>query len=83
MRTTLTLDDDVAVSIERLRRTRRQSLKVIVNDLLRLGIGAVERPTNTERPRFETAIADTGRALLPDVDDIAEILELVEGDAGP
>ena len=83
MRTTLTLDDDVAISLERLRQARRQSLKVVVNDLLRLGITAVERPSEARRPRFETAVADTGHALLPDVDDIAEILELVEGDAGP
>ena len=32
MRTTLTLDRDVAAVIERLRKTRRQTLKGIVNE---------------------------------------------------
>lgn len=82
MRTTLTLDDDVVIGLERLRRTRRQSLKALVNDLLRVGIGAAEQPMNVRQWHFETAVADTGRALLPDVDDVAEILELVEGDTG-
>jgi hypothetical protein len=39
MRTTLTLDDDVAVALERLRRAGDASLKDIVNDALRRGRG--------------------------------------------
>jgi predicted nucleic acid-binding protein len=38
MRPTLSLDDDVAAAVERLRRTRRQSLKAIVNEALREGL---------------------------------------------
>ncbi|RIL05689.1 CopG family transcriptional regulator [bacterium] len=80
MRTTLNLDDDVAISLERLRRTRRQSLSVIVNDLLRRGITVAERSGVAQRTRFETAVADSGRALVPDVDDIAAALEALEVD---
>jgi hypothetical protein len=34
MRTTLTLDDDVAVQLERLRRARDANLKDLVNEAL-------------------------------------------------
>jgi hypothetical protein len=37
MRTTLTLDDDVAAALERLRRSRRIGLKRLVNEALRRG----------------------------------------------
>ena len=37
MRTTVTLDDDVATKIERMRRERELPFKVIVNDALRKG----------------------------------------------
>ena len=39
MRMTLTLDDDVSVQLERLRRTRAGSLKNLVNEALRRGCG--------------------------------------------
>lgn len=44
MRTTLTLDDDVAAKIERLRKTRDQSLKDLVNDALREGLKHLAAP---------------------------------------
>src|ERR1700730_16886916 len=46
MRTTLTLDDDVAALLERLRRNRDASLKELVNEELRRGL-----PTITDRPK--------------------------------
>ena len=38
MRTTLTLDDDVAAVLERLRKSRNASLKGLVNEALRRGL---------------------------------------------
>jgi hypothetical protein len=38
MRTTLTLDDDVAAALERLRKTCNASLKDLVNEALRRGL---------------------------------------------
>jgi len=79
MRTTLTLEHDVAVSIDRLRRERELSLKEIVNRALRLGLEHLNRP-QPARGRFQTAVADTGRCLLPDVDRVADVLDLVDPD---
>ena len=44
MRSTLTIDDDIAARIEERRRTDRQSLKQVANQLLREGLRSSERP---------------------------------------
>src|SRR3972149_6593306 len=43
MRTTLTLDDDVAARLERVMEKRRQTLKAVVNDALRAGLQALDK----------------------------------------
>lgn len=43
MRTTLTLDDDVAVQVGRLRRERDASLKDVVNESLRRGLEEMQK----------------------------------------
>ena len=73
MRTTLTLDDDVAARLERLRRARGQSLKDIINDALRRGVDDLAwRPQ--QRDRFRTESVDLGRLRLPSIDSVSEIL---------
>lgn len=79
MRTTLTLDKDVAAVIERLRRTRRQSMKDLVNEALREGLRHIEAP-RSERGPFRTATIDLGRCLVGNVDDIAEVLAVTEAE---
>ena len=44
MRTTLTLDDDVARELQRLERGTKRRFKELVNDLLRNGMAAGARP---------------------------------------
>jgi hypothetical protein len=79
MRTTLTLDKDVAAVIERLRKSRRQSLKAIVNDALREGLKQLDAPPRRRRP-FRTATADLGRCSLPSLDSVVEVLAVAEGE---
>ena len=80
MRTTLTLDDDVAAALEQLRRTRGGRLKTIVNDLLREGLRhAQDRPTR--RSQFRTHSVDLGRARMSSVDNVAEALAIAEDEA--
>jgi predicted transcriptional regulator len=79
MRTTLTLDDDVAALIERLRRERRQPLKAIVNDALRRGLReAVARPR--AREPFQTHAVDLGSVRAGSIDDVAAALAAAEGE---
>jgi hypothetical protein len=54
MRTTLTLDDDVAADLRRLARKTGRPFKVVVNDALRAGIRARQAPA-AKRYRLEPA----------------------------
>jgi hypothetical protein len=78
MRTTLTLDD-VATSLERLRKTRKTGLKALVNEALREGLRQMQaRPTRRER--FRTQAVDLGRLRIGRLDDIGEALAIAEGE---
>lgn len=79
MRTTLTLDDDVARLLERARARRGIPLKQIVNEALREGLARLETPRPARR-RHTTRAVSLGRCLLDNVDDVAEALALAEGE---
>jgi hypothetical protein len=79
MRTTLTLDDDVAAQIERLRKNRDISFKDVVNDALRRGLREITARPKRREP-FRTRTYSGSKALIENVDNIAEVLALVEGD---
>lgn len=78
MRTTLTLDDDVAAKLQAESRRTGRSFKEIVNEALRHGLAA-RRPGATRKP-FRVATRDLG-ALRPglSLDSVANLLEEVEG----
>ena len=80
MRTTLTLDDDVATQVERFRREHKATLKGVVNDILRRGFSATANPTPAKRA-FRTHSASLGQCLLPSIDDVSETLAIVEGES--
>ncbi len=77
MRTTITLDDDVAALLDRVRRTRSLGLKEAVNLGLRHGLRDLERPAIGVP--FRTRPLDTGRFLIP-IDDVAAALAHAEGE---
>ncbi len=79
MRTTLTLDDDVAVQIARLRREHDLNLKDVVNEALRRGLRDMREPPKKRKP-FRTQPVDVGRVFLPNIDNIAEVLAEIEGE---
>ena len=80
MRTTLTLDKDVAAAIKRLRRTRRQSMKDLVNEALREGLKHIAAPRQKRGP-FRTGSVDLGRCLLGTVDNVAEVLAVADSES--
>lgn len=77
MRTTLTLDDDVAAALERRRRELQHSLKQEVNDLIRAGLSHVEQE-QPKTPRFRVEPLPVGKLLIP-VDDVQAALDIAEG----
>jgi hypothetical protein len=78
MRTTLTIEDDVAVELERLQRERDRSLKDVVNDALRRGLR--EMNARPKRKPFRTTSHDMG-ALLVNIDNVAEAIAHAEGES--
>ena len=80
MRTTLTLDDDVAVRVERLRKRTGQSLKDVVNAALREGLDRMDDPPAKRRP-FRTTSAALGALRVGSLDNVAEVLAIAEGEA--
>jgi hypothetical protein len=77
MRTTLTLDDDVAAAIDHRRRDRNHTLKQEVNELIRVGLRHVdEQPAKAGRFRVEPLEAG---GLLIDIDDVSAALDIAEG----
>jgi hypothetical protein len=78
MRTTLTIDDDIAAILERRRRVEDKSLKALVNEALRRGLNGAA-PTRPRKP-FRTQSVSLGRCLIGDVVSTSETLAIAEGD---
>jgi len=79
MRTTLTLDDDVAVRVEQEVQRRGDSFKAVVNDLLRAGLDAVHTQARKGR-KFRTEGFDLGPSLVGSLDNVEEVLARAEGE---
>lgn len=79
MRTTLTIDDDVAAVLERLRRDRQTGLKDLVNEALRRGLEDMTRRPKRREP-FRTRSVALGRVRMASIDDIGEALAIAEGE---
>lgn len=78
MRTTLTLDDDVAALLRRTARRKKTGLKTVINDALREGLKRLAAPS-VAAP-FRTRAVSLGRCRLGSLDDVAEVLAMVEGE---
>ncbi|HSR70127.1 MAG TPA: DUF2191 domain-containing protein [Acidobacteriota bacterium] len=79
MRTTLTIEEDVAVLIQRLRKERDLTLKEVVNQALRKGLNVMLAPP-PESKRYRINPRDLGRCRLNDLDNISEALAIAEGE---
>lgn len=76
VRTTITLTDDVAAAVERLRRERSIGVSEALNELARKGLVAGER-----RRQFRQRASNLG--LRIDVTDVAEAIETLDGPSAP
>jgi hypothetical protein len=79
VRTTLTLDDDVAAKLKAETRKSGRSFKATVNEVLRRGL-VTTRPGDRPREPFRVATRDLG-ALRPglSLDNVADLLDQTEG----
>jgi Ribbon-helix-helix protein, copG family len=78
MRTTLTLDDDVAAKLKAEARRAGRPFREIVNEALRRGLAS--RRVTARRQAFKIAPRDLGN-LGPglSLDNVEELIEQVEG----
>lgn len=74
MRTTLTLDDDVATLLKKEARKSGEPFKQVVNDTLRRGLTAGRQPA---RKPFKVKPINLG--LPRDFDKVEDLLEYLEG----
>jgi hypothetical protein len=80
MRTTVTLDDDVALEIAKLQKARDESFKDTVNALLRAGLASLRARRTSARPAYRTDPVSLGTPRLSSLDDISEVLAFGEGE---
>jgi hypothetical protein len=78
METTLTLDEDIAHRLAQLQQARGLTLEEVVNTVLRTGLAYVEARPPAPAPYRLTPVHLGPR--LPDVDNIAELLAVAEGE---
>ena len=80
MRTTLTIDDDVAAVLERMRKSRDASLKQLINEALRRGLKEMSGRTKP-REEVRTRSVALGRLRISGIDNIGEALAAAEGES--
>lgn len=80
MRTTITLDDDVAKSLKQLEKRRGVKFKQLVNSVLREGLKSMTSPVK-KRTVFRTGSVNLGSCRMTSIDNIAEVLAVAEGES--
>ena len=78
MRTTLTLDPDVAALLRRTHRSHGGSFKEVVNEALRQGLRRMSAPAPGRADRYRTPAVNLGECLHASLDDVAEVLAVAE-----
>jgi hypothetical protein len=80
MRTTLSLDDDVAAMLARVQIARKASLKQVVNEALRQGLKQMTAPAAPRQP-YRTPSVSLGQCRVGSIDAVAEVLGVTEGES--
>lgn len=77
MRMTVTLDADVAALLKRVLAHRKEGRHAVVNEALRQGLGRLRAVPERKGP-YRTPAVDTGRCLVPNVDNVVQVLAVGE-----
>lgn len=81
MRTTLTLDDDLAITLRKRAEELGVTWKQVVNDVLREGLASVDGRDTGPAERYETPVSDPGPPSLPGVHSVHDMLAYAEGES--
>ncbi len=80
MRTTLTLDDDIAAQLTRLRGKQKLGLRDAVNAAMRLGLQQMLAPAPAKRKAYRTPVFHATRSLISDLASTSDMLAVAEGE---
>jgi len=80
VRTTLSIDKDVAAQLARLRNSSDANFKGLINEALRRGLRELDGKA-APKAHFETRAVSLGRCKLGDVDNISDVLASAEGES--
>jgi hypothetical protein len=78
MRTTLVINDDVIDRARAVAAKLRKPFKTVVNEALRAGLDAVERPARQRR--YKTKPSPMGLRPGRQLDNVQELLAQIEGE---
>jgi len=79
----LTIADDVAAELDRVRGARKARLKDVINEALREGLKHISALEQSPPAPFRTDSVSLGRCLIGSIDDVAEALAVAEGEDFP
>jgi hypothetical protein len=79
MRTTLTLDVDNAVRLERLRKQRDSGMKEVINDVIRRGLDVTEAPEKKRAP-YKFRALDAGKPLFNSPEELKRLRAEIQED---
>jgi hypothetical protein len=80
VRTTVTLEDDVAAELVKLQKARDESFKDTLNAVLRAGLASVRGKRPRSGPAYRTEPVSLGSPRLKNLDDVSEALAFGEGE---
>jgi len=81
VRTTVSLDDDLAIRLEQLRAERGTSFKDALNDVVRRGLSTVGAREQAGPAPAATRPLAMGRRLVEDIDSVSNALAIADGEA--
>lgn len=74
MRTTVTIRDDLAVELKRLRKERDLSFKDVVNEALEHGVDRMRQKPNKEGKPFKIRTYDLGKPLFRSPEELKDLI---------
>ena len=80
MRTTVTLDDDLAIRLERRRIQHGETFKQALNEAVRAGLAQLEERADAAPEMSQTRPLPLGRRLAGSIDNVGEVLAIGEGE---
>lgn len=78
MRTTLTIDPEVASLLKKFIKDTGLSLKSAINELLRRGL--IDRGRKDYPKKYTTKPHDAGGILVPDLENIGALMSMLDED---